>query len=72
LILPVAARPHQPRWHALAGYQTWGLLLGAWPRRHQLRLADAVYVELAAALDVPLVTADPRLHPVPGADVVVV
>jgi len=47
------------------------LLLGAWGRRHQLRLADALYVELAIALGLPLVTTDGRLHPVPVADIVV-
>ena len=48
-----------------------GLLLGAWARRHQLRPADAVYVELAISLGVPLVTTDGRLRPVPVADIVV-
>ena len=47
------------------------LLLGAWGRRHQLRLADALYVELAISLGLPLVTTDGRLHPVPVADIVV-
>lgn len=37
------------------------LLPGAWKRRGRLRLADALYVELATALDVPLVTTDARL-----------
>ncbi len=37
------------------------LLRGAWKRRGRLRLADALYVELAVALDVPLVTTDARL-----------
>lgn len=37
------------------------LLLGAWGRRASLRLADAVYVELADRLDVPLITTDRRL-----------
>jgi len=46
------------------------LLLGAWGR-HQLRLADALYVELAISLGLPLVTTDGRLHPVPVADIVV-
>ena len=48
-----------------------GLLLVAWGRRHQLRLADAVYVELAISLGLPLVTTDGRLRPVPVADIVV-
>lgn len=39
-----------------------GLLSGAWSRRAELRLTDALYVELAAAqLDAPLVTTDRRL-----------
>lgn len=46
------------------------LLLGAWARRHRLRLADALYVELAAQLDCPLVTTDRRLHDEPVADIV--
>lgn len=47
-----------------------GLLLGAWSRRHQLRLADALYVELATSRDLPLITTDHRLQPVPAAEVV--
>lgn len=47
-----------------------GLLLGAWARRHQLRLADALYVELAVTREFVLVTTDGRLRPVPVADVV--
>ena len=37
------------------------LVAGAWRRRQRLRLADALYVELATELDVPLVTTDLRL-----------
>jgi len=48
------------------------LVAGAWARRHQLRLADALYVELAAARHAPLVTTDRRLGDAPMADVVVV
>lgn len=47
------------------------LLLGTWARRHQLRLVDALYVELAVSRGVPLVTTDRRLHAAPSADVVV-
>lgn len=47
------------------------LLFGAWERRHQLRLADALYVELAISLRLPLITTDGRLHPEPVADIVV-
>ena len=38
-----------------------GLVLGAWARRHNLRLTDALYVELAAQLDTVVVTTDRRL-----------
>jgi len=37
------------------------LLPGAWARRIDLRLVDALYVELAAQLQAPLVTTDQRL-----------
>ncbi len=47
------------------------LLFGSWARRHQLRLVDALYVELAVSLGLPLVTTDRRLHAAPSADVVI-
>ncbi|MGB3186612.1 MAG: type II toxin-antitoxin system VapC family toxin [Ornithinimicrobium sp.] len=47
-----------------------GLLIGAWWRRHQLRLVDALYVELAVSRDLPLVTTDRRLRAAPSADIV--
>ena len=37
------------------------LALGAWARRAALRLADALYVELASRLGAPLLTTDARL-----------
>lgn len=37
------------------------LLAGAWSRRADLRLTDALYVELATRLRVPLLTTDQRL-----------
>jgi predicted nucleic acid-binding protein len=46
------------------------LLLGAWTRRHRLRLADALYVELAFQLDGLLVTTDRRLRDEPAVDIV--
>lgn len=46
------------------------LLLGAWSLHHQLRLADALYVALAASRALPLVTTDGRLRPVLGVEVV--
>jgi predicted nucleic acid-binding protein len=47
------------------------LLRGAWSRRHRLRLADALYVELAASRALPLITTDRRLRSVQVAEVVV-
>lgn len=37
------------------------LVLGAWRRRKNLRLVDALYVELATQLGLPLLTTDTRL-----------
>jgi predicted nucleic acid-binding protein len=37
------------------------LTTGAWARRHNLRLTDAYYVELADNLDTSLITTDQRL-----------
>jgi predicted nucleic acid-binding protein len=37
------------------------LLLGAWAAREQLRLVDALYVELSGALSAAIVTTDARL-----------
>lgn len=51
--------------HALAE-----LLLGAWARRNNLRLADALYVELASALDLPLISTDRRLQPIELVEVI--
>jgi predicted nucleic acid-binding protein len=50
----VAAAPLQR--HLLAP-----LLAGAWKLRDNLRLVDALYVELASRLDLPIVTTDARL-----------
>lgn len=46
------------------------LLFGAWARRDRLRLADALYVELAYSIDRTLVTTDRRLGRTAAADVV--
>lgn len=37
------------------------LVLGAWQRHDNIRLADGLYVELADQLDAPLITTDQRL-----------
>jgi predicted nucleic acid-binding protein len=42
-------------------HQLDGLVLGAWARRGTIRLADALYVELAAQLDTVVITTDRRL-----------
>jgi predicted nucleic acid-binding protein len=46
------------------------LLHGAWDRRENLRVADALYVELAESLRVKLVTTDQRLKSMHVAHVV--
>lgn len=55
----------------IARHPVQELVTGAWARRSQLRLADALYVELAAVRGAPLVTTDRRLRDAPMADVVV-
>jgi len=49
-----------------------GLLIGTWSRRHQLRLVDALYVQLAVLRDLPLVTTDRRLRSAPSVHVIVI
>lgn len=47
------------------------LLAGAWRLRHNLRLVDALYVELATQLDAPIITTDAGLATAtPAADLV--
>lgn len=46
------------------------LMIGAWGRRDRVRLADALYVELASTRGLVLVTTDRRLRPTGVADVV--
>lgn len=46
------------------------LLVGAWSRRHQVRLVDAVYVQLAVDRGLPLITTDGRLRAAPAVEVV--
>jgi predicted nucleic acid-binding protein len=45
---------------------TWGLLVEAWELRHNVTVADALYVVLARRLDIALVTGDGRLARAPG------
>ena len=47
------------------------LLVDSWVSRQQLRLVDAVYIQLAVSLGLRLITTDRRLQDVPAADVVV-
>lgn len=44
---------------------TGGLALAAWALRHNVSFYDGLYVALAAALNVPLLTADERLSRAP-------
>ena len=46
------------------------LVLDAWQKRHQLRLVDALYVQLAINLNCPLITTDARLKSSPNVEVV--
>jgi predicted nucleic acid-binding protein len=47
------------------------LLTGAWKGRHNLRLVDALYVELANRLDAPIITTDAGLAAAsPAADLI--
>lgn len=46
----------------------WKLLAGAWKRRHNMRLVDALYVELAEQLDAPIVTTDGGMAASPAAE----
>jgi predicted nucleic acid-binding protein len=46
------------------------LIIGAWQRRDNLRLADALYVELSSQLNTPLITTDTRLHSIKLVEVI--
>lgn len=47
-----------------------GLTLGAWARRHRLRLVDALYIQLAVTLGCEVVTTDRRMRSVTLVDIV--
>ncbi len=53
------------RWSA-ASAQSTPLAEAAWELRSAVTFYDALYVVLAATLDVPLLTADARLARAPG------
>lgn len=63
MLMRLAAAPIQR--HPVAS-----VLIGAWSRRHRLRLTDALYVELAGSRALALITTYRRLDPVPVAEVV--
>lgn len=46
---------------SLSVHDVGALVPGAWARRDQIRLVDALYVELASQLDTMVITTDQRL-----------
>lgn len=63
-IVPAAAVPSMlPRVEnaRIQRHPVGPLLTGAWDRRGDLRLVDALYVELAESLDAPIISTDDRL-----------
>lgn len=48
------------------------LLLDAWTMRHNVTVADSLYVVIARRLSVALVTGDSRLGHAPGLDIEVI
>jgi predicted nucleic acid-binding protein len=58
---PVAAALGELAVAPIVRHHLANLLAGAWSASDQLRLADAIYVELSKALDAALVTTDERL-----------
>jgi predicted nucleic acid-binding protein len=66
----VEANLHQLAVAPIRRHPVADLVVGSWARRHQLRLVDALYVELAASRGLPLVTTDRRLRAAPSTDVV--
>jgi predicted nucleic acid-binding protein len=66
----VETKLHQLAAAPIQRHAVHALLVGTWARRHQLRLVDAVYVELAISRELPLVTTDRRLRATPSVEVV--
>ncbi|WP_375400461.1 type II toxin-antitoxin system VapC family toxin [uncultured Amnibacterium sp.] len=54
----------------LVRHELTDLLAGAWARRDRVRIVDALYLELAGRLGVPLITTDLRLRHEPGVETV--
>ncbi len=54
----------------IARHPVGELITGAWQRRANLRLADALYVELANQLGIAMLTTDMRLRPIGLVEVV--
>jgi predicted nucleic acid-binding protein len=57
----VTAGLHELATAPIERHRLAGLLAGAWSARDQLRLVDALYVELGGVLDATIVTTDARL-----------
>lgn len=55
-----------PRWMPCLISSTIRLIEYTWQLRHNVTFYDALYVALATALDVPLLTGDSRLAAAPG------
>ena len=54
----------------LRRHELGALLIGAWNRRGNLRLTDALYVELAEQLKAPIITTDVHMtRAVPQAEI---
>jgi len=59
--IAVASRLRQLAAAPIVRHDLAALVEGAWSLRHNLRLVDALYVELALRLEAPLVTTDSAL-----------
>jgi predicted nucleic acid-binding protein len=56
-----AAADHELERAPIVRHHLAGLLHGAWKARDRVRTVDALYLELSAKLNAPLLTADARL-----------